>query len=128
MADVEGVRTIVQQDSSALADSSHPQINPITRKLFAETDWTNTSLGPIEQWSPNLRVAADLCLSSLFSCILWFGPHLNFIYNDVSFPFTNRPLHTYAIPLPYHAMLPPFTLVTTRPLPHINYNKTRNEQ
>jgi hypothetical protein len=90
MADVEGGRIIVQQDSSALTDSSHPQINPITRKLFAETDWTNTSLGPIEQWSPNLRVAADLCLSSLFSCILWFGPHLNFIYNDVSFPFTNR--------------------------------------
>jgi len=107
MADVEGVRTIVQQDSSALADSSHPQINPITRKLFAETDWTNTSLGPIEQWSPNLRVAADLCLSSLFSCILWFGPHLNFIYNDVSFPLIARYLLAIFLPTTLLSGVPP---------------------
>jgi len=78
MVDDEGASSLVVQQNSVsnseLADSVHLQINPITRKLFAETDWAKTSLGPIELWSLNLRVAADLCLGSLFSCIIWLGP------------------------------------------------------
>ncbi|MBD2080407.1 hypothetical protein [Leptolyngbya sp. FACHB-17] len=35
-------------------------------KLIRLMDWSNTPLGPIEQWSQSLRTTVSLCLASNF--------------------------------------------------------------
>ena len=45
-------------------------------------DWGATPLGPMEQWTPALRVASDMVLSSRFpACLIW-GPAMTVICND----------------------------------------------
>ncbi|MFA9439954.1 ATP-binding protein [Uliginosibacterium sp. sgz301328] len=50
--------------------------------LVRATDWSATPLGPLEQWSIALRVAASLVLESRFPKILLWGEQLIQIYND----------------------------------------------
>jgi PAS domain S-box-containing protein len=50
--------------------------------LLNAFDWTMSPLGPPPRWSEPLRVAAQLCLSSPFPLILWWGEALVPIYND----------------------------------------------
>ena len=45
-------------------------------------DWSETSLGPVEGWSPALRGMVRTCLDSSFPINLWCGPNLVLIYND----------------------------------------------
>lgn len=52
------------------------------RALCRALDWTSTPLGPVENWSPTLRVSAQAVLASgLPHTILW-GRDLVQIYND----------------------------------------------
>lgn len=49
-------------------------------------DWAATSLGPIAEWPPALRIATGIVLASKFpSCLVW-GPDLAMIYNDAFVP------------------------------------------
>jgi PAS domain S-box-containing protein len=50
--------------------------------LIRAKDWSRTSLGPIERWSPSLRTAVSVALYSEFPMILLWGPDLVQIYND----------------------------------------------
>ena len=50
--------------------------------LFHRTDWSSTSLGPVESWPPNLRFLVDVCLSSRFPMLICWGPDLLMLYND----------------------------------------------
>ena len=52
------------------------------RDLFLRTDWSATSLGPVESWQANLRVLVDVCLSSRFPMLVCWGPELSMLYND----------------------------------------------
>lgn len=45
-------------------------------------DWSATSLGPPEDWSPTLRTMVRAALESPFPMTLWCGPDLLLIYND----------------------------------------------
>src|SRR3954463_12837900 len=45
-------------------------------------DWARTPIGPLASWPPELRTAVDICLSSRFPILLWWGPDLVKIYND----------------------------------------------
>ena len=38
-------------------------------------DWAQTPIGPVEKWSPALRMVVTLLLVNRFSMILWWGPH-----------------------------------------------------
>lgn len=49
-------------------------------------DWSKTPLGPIETWSPALRLAADIVLAANFPMALRWGPELVLIYNDAYRP------------------------------------------
>src|SRR5215213_6008047 len=51
------------------------------RRVLA-TDWSATSVGPIEGWSPTLRTAAALCLASRVPMVLVMGADLVMLYND----------------------------------------------
>ena len=49
-------------------------------------DWSKTSLGAREYWSPALRMAADIVLASNFPMALRWGPELIVLYNDAYAP------------------------------------------
>ena len=50
--------------------------------LMRSKDWSNTLLGPMENWARSLQVAAGICVSSKFDLILWWGSDLVMLYND----------------------------------------------
>jgi len=49
-------------------------------------DWSQTPLGPIEEWPEALLVTANLMLHSPFPTILSWGPEMAFLYNDAAIP------------------------------------------
>jgi signal transduction histidine kinase len=55
-------------------------------RLFRDTDWSRTPLGPVEGWPLALRVAVGICLNSRFPMFVWWGASLVNIYNDAYIP------------------------------------------
>jgi hypothetical protein len=45
-------------------------------------DWENTSLGPMSQWSPQLRSNASLIMQDSRPAVGFYGPDLIMIYNE----------------------------------------------
>jgi signal transduction histidine kinase len=54
--------------------------------LIRSFDWTQTSLGPIENWPPSVRSYVDVVLNCGFPATLQWGPELTLIYNDAYIP------------------------------------------
>jgi signal transduction histidine kinase/DNA-binding response OmpR family regulator len=50
------------------------------------TDWSATSLGPLEGWPQSLRSAVSILLPSKASIVLFWGPSLVTVYNDAYRP------------------------------------------
>ncbi|MBM3929099.1 MAG: histidine kinase, partial [Sphingomonadales bacterium] len=55
-------------------------------RRIRDHDWSQTPLGPIEHWSPTLRTALGLCLSSSYPTCVYWGPELRLLYNDAWAP------------------------------------------
>ena len=53
-------------------------------RFFRTTDWTRTALGPLESWSPTLRLFTGFVLADSRAACLWWGPpsNLTAIYNE----------------------------------------------
>ena len=51
-----------------------------------QTDWSNTPLGPSDQWPAGLRIAVTAVLDSPLASIVLWGPELVQIYNDAYRP------------------------------------------
>jgi PAS domain S-box-containing protein len=49
-------------------------------------NWSQTPLGPIEDWSETLVATVNLVLHSPFPTILSWGPEMVFLYNDAAIP------------------------------------------
>jgi len=49
-------------------------------------DWSETAIGPMESWSPALRMMVPLLLVNPFPILLWWGPDYVCIYNDAYIP------------------------------------------
>ncbi|HWA29358.1 MAG TPA: ATP-binding protein [Lacunisphaera sp.] len=45
-------------------------------------DWSRTPLGPIDSWSPALKMMVRFLLVNRFPMLLWWGPDFIQIYND----------------------------------------------
>lgn len=45
-------------------------------------DWSQTHLGPIEQWPQSLRTSISICLASSFPIVMYWGPEYVVLYND----------------------------------------------
>ena len=59
-------------------------------RLFRDTDWGATPLGPVDAWPQSLRIAVSICLNSGFPMFVWWGPsHIN-IYNDAYIPILGK--------------------------------------
>ncbi len=79
---------------SALKTSAQSQVDP--QELFAgggemgalmrRTDWAATRLGPLDRWSPALRMMVKILLANRFPMLLWWGPDFCQLYNDAYRP------------------------------------------
>lgn len=49
-------------------------------------DWSETPLGPPQQWPQSLRSALSICLHSSFPTAIYWGPDLRILYNDAWAP------------------------------------------
>lgn len=54
--------------------------------LVRQLDWSKTSLGPISEWLPSLRIAVTMALDSPLPTIVLWGTDLIQIYNDAYRP------------------------------------------
>lgn len=55
-------------------------------ELIRSKDWSNSSLGNLETWSPSLRTTLSIILNSKFPMFLFWGPELLYFYNDAYRP------------------------------------------
>ena len=55
-------------------------------RLVRGADWSATSLGPRDGWSPSLKLSVDIILASAFPMALRWGPDFVLIYNDAYRP------------------------------------------
>ena len=51
-------------------------------ELMRTLDWSQTRLGPVEQWPQSLKTSVSICLNSRFAILIWWGPDLLMLYND----------------------------------------------
>jgi PAS domain S-box-containing protein len=51
-------------------------------ELMRSMDWSETPLGPVQDWPQSLRTAVSICLHSRFELFIWWGPELTMVYND----------------------------------------------
>src|SRR5579883_2610525 len=52
------------------------------QQMFAEYDWAQSELGPMEHWPVPLQSAVSLALTSSFPIVLFVGSELTMLYND----------------------------------------------
>ncbi|WP_461056292.1 PAS domain-containing protein, partial [Spirosoma arcticum] len=45
-------------------------------------DWSQTAVGPPNQWPPSLRTTVSLCLNAHLPILIWWGPDRVMLYND----------------------------------------------
>jgi len=69
------------------------------RAFVQRKDWSETPLGPLEAWSPILRLSVDIILSSGFPMALRWGPDYLLIYNDAYRAILGEK-HPWALGLP----------------------------
>src|SRR5262245_57377780 len=51
-------------------------------ELIRAFDWSKSAIGPLESWSPALRMMVSFLLANRFPLLLWWGPTFCSIYND----------------------------------------------
>ena len=81
---------------SLLRQADRPLLRPKPRpflvggdemgSLIRSFDWSKTPIGPVEQWSPSLRMMVSFLLANRFPLLLWWGPRYISIYNDAYRP------------------------------------------
>jgi hypothetical protein len=50
--------------------------------LMRAKNWSETPLGPLDDWPQSLRTAVSTCLNCSFPILIWWGPDLVKLYND----------------------------------------------
>jgi hypothetical protein len=68
-------------------------------------DWSNSVLGPLEQWPQALLTATNLIINSGQPMFIAWGAELTFIYNDGYAPILAT-RHPRALGLPFHEVWP----------------------
>jgi PAS domain S-box-containing protein len=54
--------------------------------LMRSMDWSNTPIGPVESWSPALRMMVRVLLANRLQMLIWWGPEFCQLYNDAFWP------------------------------------------
>ena len=69
-------------------------------RRMRELDWSQTPLGPVEQWPQSLRTSVSICLDCAFPIVLWWGPELAILYNDEYSSYLGPTKHPSALGQP----------------------------
>jgi PAS domain S-box-containing protein len=86
--------------------------------LMRTRDWSDTRLGPPEDWPESLQLSASICVSSRFDLIVWWGPDLLMLYND-SYRRTLGAKHPFALGRPGREVYPEIWDVIGPMLEHV---------
>jgi signal transduction histidine kinase/DNA-binding response OmpR family regulator len=78
-----------------LREDIFPGNTEMARRM-RELDWSNTPLGPVDEWPASLRSTVSTSLDCAFPIVLWFGPELTILYNDEYRPMLG-PKHPTAL-------------------------------
>ena len=78
--------------------------------LIRTLDWAQTPLGPVESWSPALRMIVGLLVANRVPLLLWWGPDYISIYNDAYRPVLGTK-HPWALGKPFRECWPEIRLV-----------------
>ena len=81
-------------------------------RLIREKDWSRTPIGPIEQWSPTLKIMVDFLVANRFPLLLWWGPRYVSIYNDAYRPILGAK-HPRALGQPFREVWPEIEHILT---------------
>ena len=73
--------------------------------LIRTLDWAQTPLGPVESWSPALRMIVGLLVANRVPLLLWWGPDYISIYNDAYRPVLGTK-HPWALGKPFRECWP----------------------
>ena len=76
------------------------------RSVYDQVDWSDTALGPRENWPVLLRLLVDLCLDSEFPVQISWGPDLLLLYNEAYIPLLGAENHPWALGQPATAVAP----------------------
>lgn len=68
--------------------------------LVHQFDWSQTPLGPMDQWPPSLKTVVRVLLTSRFAMWMSWGPDLTFLYNDAYARMTLGKKHPWALGKP----------------------------
>lgn len=68
--------------------------------LMRSHDWSQTPLGPVEQWPQSLRTTVSIMLNSRYPMFTFWGPHLVKLYNDAYRPVLGSTKHPQALGKP----------------------------
>jgi GAF domain-containing protein len=74
-------------------------------RLIREKDWSRSPIGPVERWSPTLKIMVDFLLANRFPLLLWWGPQYVSIYNDAYRPILGAK-HPRAVGQPFREVWP----------------------
>lgn len=55
-------------------------------KLMLSRDWSDSSLGPMEEWPSSLTTALNIMFNSGYPMFVWWGPELIMFHNDAYIP------------------------------------------
>ncbi|HLI05968.1 MAG TPA: ATP-binding protein [Ktedonobacteraceae bacterium] len=66
-------------------------------ELMHSIDWSQTPLGPKEEWPQSLRTSLSICLASRFPILIWWGSELVMLYNDAYRPMLGATKHPQAM-------------------------------
>jgi PAS domain S-box-containing protein len=73
--------------------------------MLRQIDWAGTLLGPVDEWVPELRSAAGICLHSQFQMAVVWGAEFVYLYNDAAkFLFGDK--HPWALGRPVAEVWP----------------------
>jgi len=73
-----------------------------TGALMRATEWSRTSLGPVQTWPQSLRTVIRILLTSRFAMWMGWGPDLTLLYNDAYAHMTLGKKHPWAMGKPSH--------------------------
>lgn len=74
---------------SALSPFSVEDLFPVSSQsgaLLRAIRWSETPLGPVNDWPQSLKTSVSICLNSAFPILIWWGPDLVMLYNDAYAP------------------------------------------
>ncbi len=98
------LETVTSADSPLLPRQSPPQHwlagSGELRQLIREYDWSQTPLGPIEQWPQVLKTAVTLMINSRQAMWLGWGPEITVLYNDAYISVLGISKHPHALGRP----------------------------